>query len=288
MKEIESIKMLVEEAQQSEKKISDIVLQYEALHGETSVEVLTDRMQKSFEVMKESIISGLDPYLRSMSGLTGGGAYRLLTSINEGKVPSDLIHKAMVKALAASEYNACMGRIVAAPTAGSCGIIPAVLITAMEEYKLPEDQVVKALFTSAGVGLVVAKKASISGAEGGCMAECGVASAMAAAALVELLGGSPEEVSNAVAIALENTMGLACDPIAGLVELPCVIRNASGASNAIISASLAMAGLSVLAPADEVIKAVDEVGKGMSPSIKETADGGLAATPAAQEVIVGS
>lgn len=284
MKEIESLQMLVEEARQSERKISEIVLQYEAHHGETTVEALLDKMRKSFQVMKESIINGLDPKLRSASGLTGGGAFRLHSSINEEKVPSDIIHKAMVKALAASEYNACMGRIVAAPTAGSCGIIPAVLITAMEEYELPEDQVVRALFTSAGVGLVVAKKASISGAEGGCMAECGVASAMAAAALVELLGGSPERVSHAVAIALENTMGLACDPIAGLVELPCVFRNASGASNAIISASLALAGLNILVPADEVIKAMDEVAKGMPLSIRETADGGLAATPTARKV----
>lgn len=286
MKQIESIKMLVDEAVCKNMRISDIVLQLEAASTETTTEALMDRMLKSFNVMKESILSGLDPNIRSTSGLTGGGAHKLKTSIDNGIVPSDLIHKSMVKALAASEYNACMGRIVAAPTAGSCGIIPAVLVTAMEDYAFNEADVVKALFTASGIGMVIAKKASISGAEGGCMAECGSASAMAAAALVELLGGSPQIVSNAVAIALENNMGLVCDPIAGLVEIPCVIRNASGASNAIVSAHLALAGLDVLAPADEVIGAMDEVGRGMPGSLKETADGGIAATPTAQKIIL--
>ncbi len=284
MKEIDSLFMLVEEAKESQCKISDVVLKYEALNNETTIDHLIDKMQKSFQVMKESITSGYDPDLRSASGLVGGEAYRLQTSINDGKVPSDLIHKAMVKALATSGYNACMGRIVAAPTAGSCGIIPAVLITAMEEYKLDEDKVVRALFTSAGVGLVIAKKATISGAEGGCMAECGSAAAMAAAALVELLGGSPEAVSHAVAIALENILGLACDPISGLVEIPCVVRNASGASNAIISANLALAGINILVPADEVISIMDKVGKEMPQTLKETAEGGLASAPTARKI----
>ncbi|MCX7771643.1 MAG: L-serine ammonia-lyase, iron-sulfur-dependent, subunit alpha [Clostridia bacterium] len=284
MKEIESVGMLVNEAQARQLRISDIVLEYEAAHMETTQEALLERMAETFNVMKESILQGLNPNLKSISGLTGGGAYKLLTSIKEGKLPDDFIHKAMVKALAASEYNASMGRIVAAPTAGSCGIIPAVLVTAMEEYKIPEPQVIKALFTTAGIGLVIAKKASISGAEGGCMAECGAASAMAAAALVELMGGTPQMASHAVAIALENSMGLVCDPVAGLVEVPCVMRNASGASNAITSAHLALAGLNVFVPADEVILASGEVGRGMPCSLKETADGGIAATPTAQTV----
>jgi L-serine dehydratase len=177
-----------------------------------------------------------------------------------------------------------MGRIVAAPTAGSCGIIPAVLVTAMEERQLSEESVVDSMFTAAGIGMVIANRASISGAEGGCQAECGSASAMAAAALTELLGGSPAQAADACAIALKNTLGLVCDPVAGLVEIPCIKRNAAGAANALVAAELALAGIESVIPVDEVIDAMREIGAGMSDSLKETAKGGLAGTPTAKRL----
>ena len=229
--------------------------------------------------------SGLQKDLKSASGLSGGNAYKLHRAIETGYVIRGvLLGKAIVKALAISEFNACMGRVVAAPTAGSCGIIPSVLITAMEEYQLPEEKVVMGLFTAAGLGMVIAKLASISGAEGGCQAECGSAAAMAAAALVELLGGTPGMAAHACAMALKNSMGLVCDPVAGLVEVPCVKRNASGAANAIVAANMALAGIESTIPADEVIIAMKSVGDIMSPALKETAQGGIAATPTARKL----
>ena len=187
------------------------------------------------------------------------------------------------KAIAVSENNARMGRIVAAPTAGSCGIIPAVLITIAEEYNIPERKVIMALFTSAAIGMVIANRASISGAEGGCQAECGSASAMAACAAVEMMGGTPKMVSNACAIALKSVLGLVCDPVGGLVEVPCIKRNASGAANALTAAEMALAGVESVIPADEVIDAMRSIGNLMPGVLKETAEGGLAATPTAKK-----
>jgi len=176
-----------------------------------------------------------------------------------------------------------MGKIVAAPTAGSCGIIPAVLMTIAEERKIDDEQLVMALFTSSAFGMVIANKASISGAEGGCQAECGSASAMAAAALVELCGGTPVMSGHACAIAIKSVLGLVCDPVAGLVEIPCIKRNAMGAANAFVSAELALAGIESKIPVDEVIHAMKVVGDCMIPALKETAEGGLAATPTAKK-----
>lgn len=172
-----------------------------------------------------------------------------------------------------------MGRIVAAPTAGSCGILPAALLTIAEERNIPDKDVVMALFTASAVGLVIANKASIAGAEGGCQAECGAASAMAAAAIVEMCGGTPEMCEHACAIALKNILGLVCDPVAGLVEIPCIKRNAGGVANALVAAELALAGIGSAIPADEVILTMKKIGDIMSPALKETAEGGLACTP---------
>ena len=182
-------------------------------------------------------------------------------------------------ALAVADTNACMGKIVAAPTAGSCGIMPAAIVSIMNEKKIPIKNVVMSLFTASAIGLVIANKASIAGAEGGCQAECGAASAMAACALVEMCGGTPEMVGNACAIALKNILGLVCDPVAGLVEIPCIKRNAMGTANAFTAAELALAGIGSAIPPDEVIWAMKKVGDSMSSALKETGEGGLAATP---------
>lgn len=185
----------------------------------------------------------------------------------------------MAMALSTSEVNASMGKIVAAPTAGASGILPSALFTAKEKFNLSDDDMINGLFTAAGIGEIVAKNATISGAYGGCQAECGVAAAMAAAAIVEMLGGSPETCLHASSISLINIMGLVCDPIAGLVEFPCAFRNASGVVNALISADLALAGIKSLVPFDEVVEAMYRVGKSLPDTLKETALGGLAATP---------
>ena len=183
-----------------------------------------------------------------------------------------------------SELNASMGRIVAAPTAGSCGILPAAVLTMEEEKHLSEKQCVMSLFTASAIGMVIANNASLAGARGGCQAECGSASAMAAAAIVELAGGTPEMVGSAVAIALKNILGLVCDPVAGLVEIPCIKRNASGVTGAFTAAELALAGIKSAIPADEVIWSMKKIGDVMPAALKETADGGLAATPTGRKL----
>ena len=277
--EIKAVSDLVEDADKRGCALSEVVLARQAQALESTEEALFVRMASQLDVMEKSIEMGMDKNLKSVSGLSGGDAWRLKTASEEGRIPSDIIHKAMTAAVAAAEYNACMGRIVAAPTAGSCGILPGVLKSAMDEYGIPRYKIVKSLFTAAGIGLVIARNASISGAEGGCQAECGAAAAMAAAAFVELRGGTPQMASHAAALALENVMGLVCDPVAGLVEVPCVYRNASGAANAIASANMALAGLKSVIPCDEVIFAMNQVGRAMPSSLKETAEGGIAATP---------
>ena len=190
-----------------------------------------------------------------------------------------LLGGALYRALAVSELNASMGRIVAAPTAGSCGIVPAAVLTMQEQYKLTERECVMSLFTASAVGMVIANNASLAGAQGGCQAECGSASAMAAAAIVELAGGAPDMIGSAIATALKNILGLVCDPVAGLVEIPCIKRNASGVAGAFVAAELALAGIRSAIPADEVIWSMKKVGDVMPAALKETAEGGLAATP---------
>ena len=235
--------------------------------------------------MKECIEPGCDANLKSTSGLTGGSAFKMREVSRAGNtLTGSMISGALFRALAVSELNASMGRIVAAPTAGSCGILPAAVLTLQEERGLSDEACVMALFTASAVGTVIAENASIAGAQGGCQAECGAAAAMAAAALTELSGGTPQMASDAVAIALKNILGLVCDPVAGLVEIPCIKRNASGVAGAFVAAELALAGIDSAIPADEVIWAMKKVGDAMSPALKETAEGGLAATPTGQKL----
>ncbi len=282
-----SIEELVNTANEEGTTISEITLIDQAFSMECTQERVLERMAFQYEVMKSAVENGLNPNIRSTSGLTGGDAYRLKVVRDEEKtLCGTFFSGALMRAVSVAEVNASMGRIVAAPTAGSCGILPGAIITMQKERNLSDDACVKALLTASAIGMVIARNASLSGAEGGCQAECGSAAAMAAGALVELAGGTPEQISNAVAIAIKNILGLVCDPVAGLVEIPCIKRNAAGVANAIVAAEMALADIKSAIPADEVIMAMKQVGDKMSTSLKETAEGGLAKTPTAERLCV--
>ena len=274
----DSLRALVERAEAEQTAISELVIRDEAAELECSCEEVFERMRRNLQVMRESVVSGMERDVRSTSGLTGGDAWKMSQRLDHN-ITGRIFVSALTKAIAVSETNACMGRIVAAPTAGSCGILPACLLTVLEEQDIPEDTAVRALFTASAVGMVIARNATIAGAEGGCQAECGSASAMAASALVELCGGTPRMAEHACAIALKNVLGLVCDPVAGLVEIPCIKRNAMGPANAFTAAEMALAGIESKIPADEVIWSMKKIGDSMHSDLKETARGGLAATP---------
>jgi L-serine dehydratase len=223
-----------------------------------------------------------DPSLISASGLAGGDGEKLHQyRLKENKLLGDYISQVMEKAIKMGESNACMKRIVAAPTAGSCGVIPAVLLTYEEQKGVSEEEIAKALFVAAGIGEVIAASACISGAGGGCQAEIGSASAMAAGALTYLEGGTNEQIVHAVALSLKNMLGLTCDPVAGLVEVPCIKRNVSGAVNAVVSSQMAMAGIKSAIEPDEVIDSMRRIGKQIPECLRETSREGLAITPSA-------
>ena len=277
-----SLASLLAAAEQAGKPLSELVLASQAEQLEQTPEQVYDRMARCYQVMADGVAPGCDPNLRSASGLSGGNAAKMKAAVDDGRtLTGPVLGGALTRALAISELNAAMGRIVAAPTAGSCGILPAALLTMEQEKGCDRHACVMALFTASAVGLVIARNACLAGAQGGCQAECGSASAMAAAAIVELAGGTPKMIGDAVAIALKNVLGLVCDPVAGLVEVPCVKRNAAGVAGAFVAAELALAGISSVIPADEAILAMKRVGDAMVPALKETAEGGLAATPTA-------
>ena len=285
MLKYDSIAELVNEAEKRGLKLSELVLKTQAAMTEKTEEEMFATMERSLQVMKESVQDGLDKDKRSASGLTGGDAYKLNEALKAGKnIAGHFFGNAMMKAVAVAQTNACMGRIVASPTAGSCGILPSALLTLQEEKNISDKDLVMALFTASAVGIVIATNASVAGAAGGCQAEIGTASAMAAGALVALRGGTGEQIGHAVAMALKNLMGLICDPVAGLVEVPCVKRNVIGAVNAISAADMALAGIESRIPVDEVIDAMGEVGRRMPVEFRETALGGLAATPTGERL----
>ncbi|MBQ7103402.1 MAG: L-serine ammonia-lyase, iron-sulfur-dependent, subunit alpha [Anaerotignum sp.] len=285
MLKYDSVAELVNEAEKRGLKLSELVLKSQAQIAEKTEAEMFAQMARSLEVMKESVQEGMSKDKRSASGLTGGDAYKMNEALLGGNtIAGPFFGKAMVKAIAVAQTNACMGRIVASPTAGSCGILPSALLTLQEERNIPDKDLIMALFTASAIGIVIATNASVAGAAGGCQAECGAASAMAAAALVELCGGTPKQAEHACAIALKNILGLACDPVAGLVEIPCIKRNAGGVGNALVAAELALAGVESHIPADEVIVAMKKVGDMMSPTLKETAEGGLAVTPTGKKL----
>ena len=271
---------LIELCKKYNKSIGEITMLREAEVSGSSMRVLTKKMSTNLVVMKDAVKEGLTKEIRSVSGLTGGDAKRLYNySENSDSLSGNIMTKAVACAMAVSEVNASMGRIVAAPTAGSCGIVPGALLTAAGSLKSSDEDIVKALFTSSGVGITIASNATLAGAEGGCQAECGSAAAMAAAAVTELAGGNPEQALNAAAFTLKAVLGLVCDPVAGLVEVPCVKRNAFGASNALVAADMALAGITSRIPYDEVVASMYKVGKSIPYELKETAKGGLADTP---------
>ena len=248
------------------------------LSGRSRYEII-QLMTKNLEVMKASVQKGLSKET-SRSGLTGGDAKKLDDYIKKGKTLADLtILSAARNAIAVNEHNAKMGLVCATPTAGSAGCLPAVLTTAIDKLGLTETEQLQFLFTAGAFGLVIANNASISGAEGGCQAEVGSASAMAAAALTMAAGGTAQEASQAICFVIKNMLGLICDPVAGLVEVPCVKRNAMGASFAFVAADMALAGITSKIPVDEVIDAMYQVGSSLPTAFRETAEGGLAATP---------
>ena len=243
-----------------------------------------EQMRAMYHAMQDADAQ-YDGSRMSASGLVGTEGKKMQQARENGTtVCGNLVAKVMEKALKTGESNACMKRIVAAPTAGSCGVVPAVFLTMQEEKHFSEDKMVEALYVAAGIGGVIASRAFLSGAAGGCQAEIGSASAMAAGGLTYLMGGNAEEISNASALALKNLLGLACDPVAGLVEVPCVKRNVIGAVNALTAADMTMAGIFSRIPPDEVIDAMRSVGRNMNEDIRETGKGGLAGTPTGVEI----
>ncbi len=263
-----------------DKKIWEVMVQREIENTEHSQEVIWEEMSKNLAVMKQAVQDGLEQDIRSVSGLVGGDAKKLKQRYEQVKtVSGKCMNKAVANAMAVLEVNASMGQIVAAPTAGSSGILPGTLVAVGEDFQLTDDELVQALFTAAAIGYIITRNATVAGAEGGCQAETGAAAAMAAGAIVEVLGGSPEQALYAASMCIKNILGLVCDPIAGLVEAPCVKRNAIGAANAFISADMALAGITSIIPFDEVVEAMYRVGRSLPCELRETALGGLAATP---------
>ena len=241
---------------------------------------IIEKMKKNLYIMQKSAKHGMETPVISVSGLIGGDAVRLAKYAESGNsLCGEFLTKAMARALSSSEVNAAMGRIVAAPTAGSCGILPAVIISAGEKLGKKEKDLIEALITASAIGILIAKNATLSGAEGGCQAECGSAAAMGAAAVVEMMGGTPRMALDAGAIVIKNVLGLVCDPIAGLVEAPCAKRNISGTVNSLTTADLVMSGVKSLIPFDDAVLAMYRIGKQMPCELRETAMGGLATTP---------
>lgn len=280
-----SAKSMMDACKEQNKTIYELQLDQEMEASDMTKEEIYDYLRKTYEIMKKSANAGLTEPITSMSGMTGKNAFKVNDySMNSKSISGSLITKAMARALSTSEVNASMGRIVAAPTAGASGILPATLVTMQDEFDYSDEEIFNALLTASAVGEIIAVNATISGAEGGCQAECGAAAAMAAAAIIELRGGSIADIFTAASFALKNIMGLICDPVCGLVEYPCNLRNASGVVNAIISADLTLAGVEALIPFDETVGAMGNVGKELPVSLKETAIGGIAGTETAQRL----
>ena len=272
---------IIEASQTKNLPLWKVILEDDVQERKVTEKESFSRMEKMLDAMLEAN-KKYDPNLRSQSGLSGGDGARLETfRKKENRLIGTFLAMVMEKAVKMAESNACMGRIVAAPTAGSCGVIPAVLLTYLEEKNVEKTRVVEALFVAAGIGQVIAETASISGADGGCQAEIGSASSMAAGALTYLENGDNEQIANASAMAMKNMLGLTCDPVAGLVEVPCIKRNVSGAVNAIISCQMSMAGIKSAIPVDEVFETMGRIGKLIPACLRETSLEGLAATPSA-------
>lgn len=272
-------KELINICQKEQISLSEYAIRKEIEAKGVSREELFLQMKNTLNAMKESATLGREKKVYSLSGLIGGDAYRLQQYSNSGKsLMGSGIVTAMAMAMSSSEVNGSMGKIVACPTAGSCGILPAVILSAGELLNKTDDELITGLFAASAIGMIIGMNATFSGAEGGCQAECGSAAAMASGAVVELMGGTPEMSLDAAAIIFKNVLGLVCDPVAGLVEIPCAKRNVSGAINALCTADLVMAGVNSKIPFDDALSAMYKVGLGMPAELRETALGGVAIT----------
>ena len=281
---LDSMKEIFERSARENIPFWEIVLQYDMEERQVSRQASMAKMLLTWQAIQDAADSYTGTQ-RSVSGLVGGDGLKMRLYARRGEsIGGEFMDEVIVQAISMAESNACMRRIVAAPTAGSCGVVPAVLLPLCEREHYTQHELLEALYVASGIGAVIAYRASIAGASGGCQAEIGTASAMAAGALVALRGGEGEQIGHAVAMALKNLMGLVCDPVAGLVEVPCVKRNVIGAVNAVSAADMALAGIESRIPVDEVIDAMGEVGRRMPVEFRETALGGLAATPTGKAV----
>jgi L-serine dehydratase len=275
----DSLQEILNKIKSENKTIYKVILEDDIKERQSTLEDSFNRMTNLYLSMKEANDS-YDEKLHSSSGLVGGDGQKISEAIKDGNtICGDFIGEVMAKAIKMGESNACMKRIVAAPTAGSCGVIPAVFLTFQDRYDTPLEKMVEAMYIVGAIGQVIATRAFIAGAEGGCQAEIGAASAMAAGGIAYLKGGDADCIFHAAAMALKSLLGLVCDPVAGLVEVPCVKRNVVGAVNALTSADMALAGIRSVIPPDEVIDAMRSIGMAMSSTLRETGEGGLAATP---------
>lgn len=282
--DFKNAKELLALCQEKKLPISEVMRQREILLGETTAEIVNQRMNRVLEIMKDAAFSPIKDPVISMGGLIGGEARRLCEFHDQGKsLCGNVLGKGITYAMATLETNASMGLIVASPTAGSAGIVPGLMLALQEVYGFSDKKIRQALFNAGAIGYLAMRNATVAGAVGGCQAEVGIASAMAASAAVELLGGTPLQCTYAASTVLMNMLGLVCDPVGGLVEYPCQNRNAAGVSNALIAAEMSLAGIPQFIPLDEMIDAMYTVGKKLPAELRETALGGCAATPSACE-----
>lgn len=281
-----SIAEFIEKANETGKSLSDLMIEQEMEYSQRSYEDIWAQMERNLDTMQAAVERSIDGEgVFSPTGLTGGDAVKIMKYRQKGKsLSGDQMMRSVQDALGTNEVNAAMGVICATPTAGASGTLPGVLFSIQETLDLSREQMVRFLFTSALFGMVVANNAMIAGAMGGCQAEVGSASAMAAAAAVEAAGGTPDQSAHAFSIALGNLLGLVCDPVAGLVEVPCVKRNAIGSGNALLAADMALAGIENVIPPDEVVEAMRKIGRSMPRELRETGLGGLAGTPTGENI----
>ncbi|HKM42663.1 MAG TPA: L-serine ammonia-lyase, iron-sulfur-dependent, subunit alpha [Limnochordia bacterium] len=282
--DINSANQLLELCAEREQNLAQVVAEYEAFRSNTSCEEVRAQMQEALEVMRASVEKGILDQGERTHIITGYG-HLFNTAINDGRVlGGSLLQNVILYALAVGQHNAGLGRIVACPTAGACGVVPGAVLAVANELGSSDEEIIDALFVMGGVGIVSASQGPISGAEGGCQSECGIASSMAAGAVVYLMGGSAEQVFAAASLALQSHLGLVCDPLASLVEVPCVTRNATSATTAITAANMAIAGIPGVIPYDETVVAMKQIGKGLPESLRETSLGGLAASPTGKRI----
>ena len=282
--DFKNAKELLALCQEKNLPISEVMRQREILLGETSAKIVDQRMDRVLEIMKDAAFSPIKNPVKSMGGLIGGESRKLYEFQFQGKsLCGNVLSRSITYAMATLETNASMGLIVASPTAGSAGIVPGLMLALQEVYEFSDEKIRQALFNAGAIGYLAMRNATVAGAVGGCQAEVGIASAMAASAAVELLGGTPLQCTYAASTVLMNMLGLVCDPVGGLVEYPCQNRNAAGVSNALIAAEMSLAGITQFIPQDEMIDTMYTVGKKLPAELRETALGGCAATPSACE-----